>query len=168
MSTCNRLDLQTLGSWPVMPKNLPDHRCEVALRLQYADATKPKPYFRPAYSYGLILKPFMYLFIPSMIELVELHSRISEAERVKEPWLVWPPGICYKIQVTNQMLTLGAVWTQKWPTPFGNVQFFPKGSRYSGIAPRMPAVLIHCHVNIISTSLATCHTVQENCTVLPL
>ena len=26
MSTCNRLDLQTLGSQPVMPKNLPD-RC---------------------------------------------------------------------------------------------------------------------------------------------
>jgi hypothetical protein len=25
MSTCNRLDLQTLGSLPVMPKNLPDH-----------------------------------------------------------------------------------------------------------------------------------------------
>ena len=25
MSACNRLDLQTLGSHPVMPKNLPDH-----------------------------------------------------------------------------------------------------------------------------------------------
>ena len=25
MSTCNRFDLQTLGSQPVMPKNLPDH-----------------------------------------------------------------------------------------------------------------------------------------------
>ena len=25
MSTCNWLDLQTLGSQPVMPKNLPDH-----------------------------------------------------------------------------------------------------------------------------------------------
>ena len=25
MSTCNRLDLQTLGSQPVMPKNLPGH-----------------------------------------------------------------------------------------------------------------------------------------------
>ena len=25
MSTGNRLDLQTLGSQPVMPKNLPDH-----------------------------------------------------------------------------------------------------------------------------------------------
>ena len=27
MSTCNRLDLQTLGSRPVMPKNLLDHWC---------------------------------------------------------------------------------------------------------------------------------------------
>ena len=27
MSTCNRLDLQTLGSQPMMPKNLPDHCC---------------------------------------------------------------------------------------------------------------------------------------------
>ena len=27
MSTCNRLDLQTLGSQPIMPKNLPDHWC---------------------------------------------------------------------------------------------------------------------------------------------
>ena len=25
MSTCSRLDLQTLGSQPVMPENLPDH-----------------------------------------------------------------------------------------------------------------------------------------------
>ena len=25
MSTCNRLDLQKLGSQPVMPKNIPDH-----------------------------------------------------------------------------------------------------------------------------------------------
>jgi hypothetical protein len=25
MSTCNWLDLQTLGSQPIMPKNLPDH-----------------------------------------------------------------------------------------------------------------------------------------------
>jgi hypothetical protein len=25
MSTCNRLDLQRLGSQPIMPKNLPDH-----------------------------------------------------------------------------------------------------------------------------------------------
>ena len=29
MSTCNRLDLQTLGSQPIMPKNLPDHCSEV-------------------------------------------------------------------------------------------------------------------------------------------
>ena len=28
MSTCNRLDLQTLESQPVMPKNLPDHWLE--------------------------------------------------------------------------------------------------------------------------------------------
>ena len=27
MSTCNRLDLQTLGSQPVIPKKLPDHWC---------------------------------------------------------------------------------------------------------------------------------------------
>ena len=26
MSACNRLDLQTLGSQPVMPENLPNHR----------------------------------------------------------------------------------------------------------------------------------------------
>jgi hypothetical protein len=25
MSTCNRLDLQALGSQPIMPKNLPEH-----------------------------------------------------------------------------------------------------------------------------------------------
>ena len=28
MSTCNRLDLQALGSQPVMPENLPDHWCQ--------------------------------------------------------------------------------------------------------------------------------------------
>jgi hypothetical protein len=30
MSTCNRLDLQTLGSQPIMPKDLPDHWSELA------------------------------------------------------------------------------------------------------------------------------------------
>ena len=30
MSTCNQLDLQTLGSQPIMPKNLPDHCTTVA------------------------------------------------------------------------------------------------------------------------------------------
>ena len=35
MSTCDRLDLQTLGSQPVMPKNLPDHwlRSRVSVEL---------------------------------------------------------------------------------------------------------------------------------------
>ena len=36
MSTCNRLDLQTLGSQPFMPKNVPDH-CSQSLELQLAD-----------------------------------------------------------------------------------------------------------------------------------
>ena len=31
MSTCNRLDLETLGSQPVMPKNIPDHRSTLAI-----------------------------------------------------------------------------------------------------------------------------------------
>jgi hypothetical protein len=30
MLTCNRLDLQTLGSKPISPKNLPDHWLAVA------------------------------------------------------------------------------------------------------------------------------------------
>ena len=33
MSTCNRLDLQTLGSQPIMPKNLPDHGVRPSLVL---------------------------------------------------------------------------------------------------------------------------------------
>ena len=35
LSTCNRLDLETLGSQPVMPKNLPD-RCWGDLRSKNA------------------------------------------------------------------------------------------------------------------------------------
>jgi hypothetical protein len=31
MSTCNRLDLQTLGSQPMMPKNLPDHCFSISM-----------------------------------------------------------------------------------------------------------------------------------------
>ena len=31
MSTCNQLDLQTLESQPVMPKNLPNHRLQYNL-----------------------------------------------------------------------------------------------------------------------------------------
>ena len=33
MWTINRLDLQTLGSQPVMPKNLPDHNMEWTMKL---------------------------------------------------------------------------------------------------------------------------------------
>ena len=32
MSTCNQLDLHTLGSQPVLPKNLPDH-CLTLLKI---------------------------------------------------------------------------------------------------------------------------------------
>ena len=38
MSSCNRLDLQTPGSQPVRPKNLPDHRCKCSL--QYPETRK--------------------------------------------------------------------------------------------------------------------------------
>ena len=37
MSICNRLDLQTLGSQPVMPKNLPDHCIQHEVWLQITD-----------------------------------------------------------------------------------------------------------------------------------
>ena len=33
MPTCDRLDLQTLGSQPIMPKNLPDHWCAMSTRV---------------------------------------------------------------------------------------------------------------------------------------
>ena len=33
MSTCNRMDLQTLGSQPVVPKNLPNHCPEISPNL---------------------------------------------------------------------------------------------------------------------------------------
>jgi hypothetical protein len=33
MPTCNRLDLQTLGSQPTMPKNLPNHCLGIPLEL---------------------------------------------------------------------------------------------------------------------------------------
>ena len=33
MSACKRLELQTLGSQPIMPKNIPDH-CSGSLQLQ--------------------------------------------------------------------------------------------------------------------------------------
>ena len=33
MSTCNRFDLQTLGSQLVMPKNLPDHCLSLSINM---------------------------------------------------------------------------------------------------------------------------------------
>ena len=38
MSTCNRLDLQTLGAQPIMPKNLPDQG--------QVPCTGPGPFFK--------------------------------------------------------------------------------------------------------------------------
>ena len=44
MSTCNRLDLQTLGSQPAMAKNLPDHWSEGSCkRNPPSDTRKPTP-----------------------------------------------------------------------------------------------------------------------------
>ena len=37
MSTCNRVDLQTLGSQPIMPKNLPDHCLRAELTCVYSE-----------------------------------------------------------------------------------------------------------------------------------
>ena len=42
MSACNRLDLQTLGSQPVMPKNLPDHWVEPRVELYYSNTSLHK------------------------------------------------------------------------------------------------------------------------------
>ena len=39
MSTCNRLDLQTLGSQPIMPKNLPDHWSRRSCVIENIDIT---------------------------------------------------------------------------------------------------------------------------------
>ena len=45
MSTCNRLDLQTLGSYLVMPKNLPNHWLRSrGVWLDPTLNTSPKPY----------------------------------------------------------------------------------------------------------------------------
>ena len=33
MPTCNRLDLQTLGSQPIMPKNISDHMTHITHRV---------------------------------------------------------------------------------------------------------------------------------------
>jgi hypothetical protein len=37
MSTYNQLDLQTLGSQPIMPKNLPDHRLDYIMMMHMSD-----------------------------------------------------------------------------------------------------------------------------------
>jgi hypothetical protein len=42
MSTCNRLDLQTLGSQPVMPKNLPDHWAKPSQPLSRLPRKEPR------------------------------------------------------------------------------------------------------------------------------
>ena len=42
MPTCNRLDLQTLGSQPIMPSNLPDHWC-IYLTLIFASFCAQEP-----------------------------------------------------------------------------------------------------------------------------
>ena len=43
MSTSNRLDLQTLGSQPIMPNNLPDHWLVAqALPLAYKNGKQPR------------------------------------------------------------------------------------------------------------------------------
>ena len=43
MSTCNWLDLQALGSQPVMPKNLPDHCNTTLADGAIAQPTGPRP-----------------------------------------------------------------------------------------------------------------------------
>ena len=46
MSTCTQLDLQTLGSQPVMPKNLPDH-CPKSARNHSFTLGTPPPQWCP-------------------------------------------------------------------------------------------------------------------------
>ena len=43
MSICNWLDLQTLGSQSIMPKNLPDHCCSPASKELVYGLFSPSP-----------------------------------------------------------------------------------------------------------------------------
>jgi hypothetical protein len=42
MSTCNKLDLQTLGSQPIMPQNLPEHCFKIKVEAQTLYEVKVK------------------------------------------------------------------------------------------------------------------------------
>jgi hypothetical protein len=50
MSTCNRLDLQTLGSPPIMLKNLPDHWLPYKLLVKYRCTIRKRDYTRPTHT----------------------------------------------------------------------------------------------------------------------
>ena len=76
MSTYNRLDLQALGSQPIMPKNLPDHRLvaksrnksmslHIAVKVDRPLCLDPTP------------SPYLRLEIPSLCILTSHASNIS-------------------------------------------------------------------------------------------
>jgi hypothetical protein len=61
MSTCSRLDLQTLGSQPIMPKNLPDHwtrKLPKSLPMNTTDSNSPICTHR-SLNYPLMSNPSM-------------------------------------------------------------------------------------------------------------
>ena len=51
MSTCNRLDLQTLGSQPIFPKNLSDHWCREASDINFKYSIEAKNIYLYIYTY---------------------------------------------------------------------------------------------------------------------
>ena len=72
MSTCNRLDLQTLGSQPIMPKNIHDHCFQYTLLwysgLVYAMDNAIKPWRMAFFS-------MLQLHVPTF--MVQILTKIS-------------------------------------------------------------------------------------------
>ena len=145
MSICNRLDLQTLGSQPVLPKTLPDH-CSASFGMRaFAPLTAP---FTPS---CLLVMPMSVWELQSHQSrqsswttfLRRLHrSTVSCPDHTKlpvrfQPWNCW--GLCLEIYVgqplgifmlrshqnihpVRVLKSLGIMLRNRcWPTAFHNI-----------------------------------------------
>ena len=63
MSTCKRLDLQTLGSQPIMPENLPNHCNYVMLSLP-AHACEGHTFIKTSTHYNYFGNPLSFTTVP--------------------------------------------------------------------------------------------------------
>ena len=118
MSTCNRLDLQTLGSQPIMPKNLPGHYPVYYVYACLVVGLRSNSLIMPPLGlWNSTQRGWVWFWLRNHVELRQ-HRKIGPSKYWPHDYVSWPHNHLYALPVlalTPKLWVFHGVWP--WPSP---------------------------------------------------